>query len=205
VAPRLLFATSILLAACFSGVKYAREGETCKSGDQVLEGSVSCADGLGCLTLGYYRPGSCAPLAWNILSSINCAWQMLPEFPRFRAGTAVLSHDESEDEVSDARAVRHDQGAERGVFEAAGAHGFETPDHQKGGSEEQHHGEPRPRRCCGVRDSLHAPPPQRAPLAVFRCGVSAAGRRPQGRPLVDVVALVYWRGEYQIGVVYARS
>jgi len=57
--------TLLLLAACFSGVKYAREGETCKSGDQLFEGAVSCAGGLRCLTIEQYRAdyrrGRCLP------------------------------------------------------------------------------------------------------------------------------------------------
>jgi hypothetical protein len=53
------------LLACFSGVKYASDGEICESGDQLFAGEVACAGGLRCvpfdLSLNGGRTGLCAP------------------------------------------------------------------------------------------------------------------------------------------------
>jgi hypothetical protein len=52
------------LIACFSGAKYARDGELCKSGDQIFAGEVACAGGLRCVPFELYpngRVGFCAP------------------------------------------------------------------------------------------------------------------------------------------------
>jgi hypothetical protein len=76
VAKRVLAALicGSIFAACFSGVKYARDGEPCASGDQLFEAEVSCADGLRCLPFNRYasgrRSGSCAP---SCESQAGCA------------------------------------------------------------------------------------------------------------------------------------
>lgn len=53
-----------LTVACFSGVKYVRDGEPCVTGDQVFEGSVECREGLTCLAFHLFpggRRGTCVP------------------------------------------------------------------------------------------------------------------------------------------------
>ena len=65
----------------------------------------------------------------------------------FRAGPAFGAEHEGKNEVAHAGAVGHDEGAEDGAFDAALGHGFQPPDHQEGGGNEEAKETPRRHRA----------------------------------------------------------